>query len=100
MINFFICISLYRAGDETFHTDEHKLVLELMLRPSFALNFVFLFVVYSDLGFPFFPDFQLPGKRKVFKKFFRNPGKYFRNPEKISGIAKIPGIPGIREISR
>ena len=48
MINFFICVSLLRAGDETFHTDEHKLVLEQMLRPRFGLNSVFFgFVVYS-----------------------------------------------------
>ena len=28
------------------------------------------------LGFPFFPDFQLPGKRKFSKKIPRNPGKF------------------------
>ena len=26
----------------------------------------------SALGFPFFPDFQLPGKRKIFEKISGN----------------------------
>ena len=91
MINFFICISLYRAGAETFHTDEHKLVLELMLRPSFGLNYVFLFLVYSELGFPFFPDFQLPGKREI---FFGIPENIFGIPKKYPGLRKSPEFPG------
>ena len=40
----------------------------------------------SELEFPFFPEFQLAGKQKIFKNF---PGM----------IPKILWIPGIREIS-
>ena len=37
-----------------------------------------------ELGFPFFPEFQLFGKREVFKK--------------IPGILKILGISGMQEV--
>ena len=39
----------------------------------------------------FFSDFQLPGKRKIFKKFSRE-------LREVPGIPKIVGITGIQEI--
>ena len=40
----------------------------------------------SEPGFPFYLDFQLPGKRQIFKKFPGNPG--------IPKFLKIREIPG------
>ena len=46
------------------------------------------------IGFPFFSDFQLPGKREIFKKFLWDFGKFPEFRKSSGSLEEIPKIFG------